>query len=65
MTLKENKRMTVVYGHNSGLGLQDHAYTKGLDTGCVNGGKLTALVIEGGQTRHTTRYVQVECPNAR
>lgn len=64
-TLKESKRTTVIYGHNSGLGLQGHKYTKGLDTGCVNGGMLTAMVIEGGHSHHITKYTMAECPNAR
>jgi hypothetical protein len=38
---------TVIYGHNAREGLQIHKYTKGLDTGCVGGGRLTALVVDG------------------
>ncbi|EXJ60945.1 hypothetical protein A1O7_05098 [Cladophialophora yegresii CBS 114405] len=38
---------TVIYGHNAKEGLQIRKYTKGLDTGCVKGGKLTALVVDG------------------
>ncbi|KIW68149.1 hypothetical protein PV04_04115 [Phialophora macrospora] len=38
---------TVIYGHNAREGLQIRKYTKGLDTGCVRGGKLTALVVDG------------------
>lgn len=38
-------RTTVVYGHDSKKGLQIKQYTKGLDTGCVKGGQLTALVV--------------------
>lgn len=38
--------MTVVYGHDSKTSLAISEFTKGLDSGCVKGEKLTALVIE-------------------
>ncbi|KAL8926165.1 MAG: hypothetical protein Q9208_003068 [Pyrenodesmia sp. 3 TL-2023] len=38
-------RSTVVYGHDARRGLQLNKYSKGLDTGCASGGKLTALVV--------------------
>lgn len=52
------KRQTVVYGHNSKRGLNIQKYSKGLDTGCVKGRKLTALVVDsvGRQS-----YVSVAC----
>lgn len=40
--------MTVVYGHDAKSGLSLKEYTKGLDSGCVKGGKLTALVVSDG-----------------
>lgn len=40
----------IVFGHNSRLGLQLHPGATGLDTGCVYGGRLTALVL-GPQQR--------------
>jgi hypothetical protein len=46
MKLKEKERTTVVYGHNRKKGLNLHEYSKGLDTGCASGGKLTALVVD-------------------
>ncbi len=53
-----SRRTTVVYGHDSKRGLQIERYTKGLDTGCVKGGKLTALAVsEGGRQE----IVQVDC----
>jgi calcineurin-like phosphoesterase family protein len=44
--LPENRRKTVIYGHDSKVGLKLGTYTRGLDSGCVSGGKLTALVID-------------------
>ncbi|KAL5334370.1 Metallo-dependent phosphatase-like protein [Aspergillus crustosus] len=49
---------TVLYGHDSKSGLSLKEYTKGLDSGCVKGGKLTALVISDGGKQKT---VQVGC----
>ncbi|RJE25015.1 ser Thr protein phosphatase [Aspergillus sclerotialis] len=53
-----SKMTTVIYGHDSKSGLSIKSYTKGLDSGCVNGGKLTALVISDGGKQE---YVQVRC----
>lgn len=50
--------MTVIYGHDAKKGLNIREYTKGLDSACVSGGKLTALVIEGGGKQS---LVQVRC----
>jgi hypothetical protein len=38
----------IVFGHNSRLGLQLERRATGLDTGCVYGGQLSALVLEAG-----------------
>lgn len=52
---------TVVYGHDSRLGLQLGSYHFGLDTRCSAGGQLTALVVGNGGERHD--IVQVDCPD--
>jgi len=48
---------TLVFGHWSMLGLYQSDQVIGLDTGCVWGGSLTALVIDGEQRK----LVSVDC----
>jgi hypothetical protein len=55
------ERSTVVYGHDSRRGVVVKKFSKGLDGGCVRGGKLTALVIEGGKKTALQNYVSVKC----
>lgn len=45
--LPARKRQTVIYGHDAGRGLNINKYTKGLDSRCVRGGRLTAMIITG------------------
>ncbi|KAF2836729.1 Metallo-dependent phosphatase [Patellaria atrata CBS 101060] len=59
----ESARSTVIYGHDAKRGLNIKKFSKGLDSGCVKGGKLSALVVEGGAkgTPATQTLVQVRC----
>ncbi|KAK7738979.1 hypothetical protein SLS53_005875 [Cytospora paraplurivora] len=62
---------TVVYGHDAKAGLRvpdtygnGEGYTYGLDSGCVYGGKLSALVIEARPEGIVHGVVQVGCDKA-
>lgn len=52
------KPQVVVYGHHSKAGLKISRWSKGLDTGCVKGERLTAMVLDakGGH-----ELVSVKC----
>lgn len=39
----------IVYGHNALAGLQLHPWATGLDSACVYGGRLTAMVLREGE----------------
>ncbi len=51
----------IAFGHWSTLGLKNEARLLGLDTGCVWGGALTAVRIDGGRRD----VVQVRCAQAQ
>jgi hypothetical protein len=53
------ERRVVVYGHDSKRGLEVNEWSKGLDSGCVSGGRLTALVVGSG--RRKEKLVSVKC----
>lgn len=53
-----SQRVTVVYGHDSKRGLNIKRYSKGLDSGCVKGGKLSALIIDSWGRE---RVMSVKC----
>jgi hypothetical protein len=36
-------------------------YSMGIDTRCLKGGKLSAIVIEGGNSDHKHKLVHVDC----
>ena len=56
------KPQVVVYGHHSKAGLQITRWSKGLDTGCVRGGELTALVLDA---KGKQKIVSVGCKDYR
>lgn len=45
--LPQGQRRMVLYGHDAGRDLNLRDYSKGLDSRCVRGGLLTAMVIDG------------------
>ena len=58
------RRTTVVYGHDARAGLnvaKGETWTYGLDSGCVYGRKLSALVLELGKKGLERKVVQVGC----
>ncbi|EGU80496.1 hypothetical protein FOXB_08956 [Fusarium oxysporum f. sp. conglutinans Fo5176] len=58
--LRGPDRRSVIYGHDAKMGYQEDSYTFGLDSGCVKGNALTALVIqakEDGGWKHSTHQV--------
>ena len=57
---KGDQPSTVIYGHDSRRGLQLRRWTKGLDTGCVKGGRLTALIMMGGDGKKTGKKTETE-----
>lgn len=40
-------------------------FSLGIDTGCVKGGQLTAVVIEGGHSERNRKLVHVGCKDER
>ena len=59
--LEGPNRTTVIYGHDSRTGLRSQVYSIGLDSGCVKGGSLSALVIEDGGKEARKKVVSVRC----
>lgn len=61
-TRKHSRPSVVVYGHDSPRGLNLKKWSKGLDSGCVNGDQLTAMVLNAwGQAE----IVSVESTNRK
>ncbi|TGZ83843.1 Metallo-dependent phosphatase [Ascodesmis nigricans] len=56
---RHDTRAVVVYGHYAAKGLDIRRWTKGLDSGCQKGGRLTAMVLdlETGEEE----IVQIDC----
>lgn len=57
---KGDQPSTVIYGHDSRRGSQLRRWTKGLDTGCVKGGRLTALIMMGGDGKKKSKKTETE-----
>ncbi|AVF42343.1 symmetrical bis(5'-nucleosyl)-tetraphosphatase [Pandoraea apista] len=55
--------VTVVFGHWSALGLVMRENVLGLDTGCVWGGKLTAVKLASSPAKR--ELIQIDCPQIR
>ena len=58
---RKTQGVPIAFGHWSALGLVDRPDLLALDTGCVWGGQLTAVRIDGGRREFT----QVQCQGAR
>ena len=60
---RQFENTTVLYGHDSGKGLNLRKHTYGLDTNCVSGGQLTAMEYKYDTKagRYTTSIHQVSC----
>lgn len=56
---EEETPHVVVYGHDAKGGLRIKRWSKGLDSACVGGGRLSALVVDA---RGEGRVEGVECP---
>lgn len=59
---RKQRPAVVVYGHDSKRGLNLHKWSKGLDSGCVSGGRLTALIVNAWGEQE---IVSVGCKNYR
>lgn len=55
------KGVTVVYGHYAAKGLDIRRWTKGLDSNCVRGGRLSALVVKKEKGEVVMEVVSVKC----
>ena len=56
------KPQVVVYGHHSKAGLKISRWSKGLDTGCVKGERLTAMVLDA---KGRQELVSVTCKDQK
>ncbi|KAI0173768.1 calcineurin-like phosphoesterase [Pestalotiopsis sp. NC0098] len=57
----DSDKTTVVYGHDAKKGLNVQKYSYGLDSSCVRGGQLTAMVFEPQSGKIGHRIVSVDC----
>lgn len=55
---QHDKPQVVIYGHDAKSGLRIKRWSKGMDSGCVGGGRLSALVVNA---KGQGEVVHVEC----
>lgn len=65
-SISKKNRNVVFYGHHASVGLKLKKYTRGLDSGCVYGGELSAMVIwvedaENNGVVYKQEVVSVKC----
>lgn len=60
----ESDMTTVIYGHDAKRGLNIGQWTFGLDSSCVRGGQLSAMVFEPRDGKVGHRIVSVDCEMA-
>ncbi|KAH7176586.1 Metallo-dependent phosphatase-like protein [Dactylonectria macrodidyma] len=59
--IPKSERRSIIYGHDAHRGYQEGSYSFGLDSGCVKGDTLTALVIEARNGGWSYETVHVGC----
>jgi len=60
---RQTANVTVAFGHWSTLGWLERADLLGLDTGCVWGGHLSAVRLDGTAGQRPHSLIQVKCPS--
>ena len=60
---RQTANVTVAFGHWSTLGWLERTDLLGLDTGCVWGGHLSAVRLDGAAGQRPHRLIQVKCPS--
>ncbi|KAL6410435.1 hypothetical protein AUP68_06857 [Ilyonectria robusta] len=59
--IPSSQRRSIIYGHDAKRGFREDSYTFGLDSGCVKGNAMTALIIEAESGGWNQTTVQVNC----
>ncbi|KIW00643.1 uncharacterized protein PV09_07836 [Verruconis gallopava] len=57
-----SQRATIIYGHDAKRGLNIQKYSKGLDSACLKGGSLTAMILDSSGRQ---KIVSVDCKRYR
>lgn len=61
LELPKEDRRVVFYGHDARSGLNFKEYTKGLDSACVRGFRLSAYVVSLKKKKFSHEFVSVKC----